>query len=61
MSQFLGKYGLQGISYSFRTSSFTDQRGKQLRFSVKGGSADTFLWKGTVRVQCEKVLYKVLS
>lgn len=37
------------------TSSFTDQRGKQLRFSVKGGSADTFLWKGTVRVQCEKI------
>ena len=38
-----------------RTSSFTDKRGKQLRFSVKGGSAESILWKGTVRVQCEKV------
>ena len=22
---------------------------------MKGGSAESFLWKGTVRVQCEKV------
>lgn len=37
------------------TSAFTDKRGKQLRFSVKGGSAESFLWKGTVRIQCEKI------
>ncbi|KAL4225436.1 hypothetical protein ACF0H5_016126 [Mactra antiquata] len=38
------------------TSSFTDQHGKQLQFSILPGSDDTILWKGTVKVQCRKVV-----
>ncbi|XP_060570923.1 RING finger protein 141-like isoform X2 [Ruditapes philippinarum] len=38
------------------TSSFTDQHGKQLQFNVVSGSDDTILWKGTVKVECKKVL-----
>ncbi|KAL3841699.1 hypothetical protein ACJMK2_019807 [Sinanodonta woodiana] len=37
------------------SSSFTDCRGKQLHFQVKSGTDDTVLWKGTVRIQCQKV------
>lgn len=37
------------------TSSFTDQHGKQLQFSILTGTDDTVIWKGTVRIQCKKV------
>lgn len=37
------------------TSSIIDKHGKQLQFSIKGGSDDTILWKATVRVECRKV------
>ncbi|XP_052800399.1 RING finger protein 141-like [Mya arenaria] len=38
------------------TSTFTDQRGKQLQFSIKPGSDDTIFWKGIVQIECRKVI-----
>lgn len=38
------------------TSSFTDQHGKQLQFNIVPGSDDTILWKGTVKIQCRKII-----
>ncbi|XP_045176251.2 RING finger protein 141-like [Mercenaria mercenaria] len=38
------------------TSTFTDQHGKQLHFNIVSGTDDTILWKGTVKIQCRKVL-----
>ncbi|XP_076471412.1 RING finger protein 141-like [Babylonia areolata] len=37
------------------TSTFSDNRGKQLQFVVKKGTDDTFLWKATVRIRCYKI------
>lgn len=37
------------------TASFADRKGKQLRFSVCIGTDDTLLWKGTVRIRCQKI------
>ncbi|KAK3101237.1 hypothetical protein FSP39_002026 [Pinctada imbricata] len=37
------------------TSTFSDQRGKQLKFFIKEGTDSTIFWKPTVRIGCEKV------
>lgn len=38
------------------TSSFSDQRGKQLKFNVQEGSDASVFWKSTVRICCKKIL-----
>lgn len=38
------------------TSSFSDQRGKQLKFTVQDGTDTSVFWKTTVRICCTKVL-----
>lgn len=37
------------------TSSFSDQRGKQLKFSVEDGTDSSVFWKTTVRICCKKI------
>ncbi|GAB1609169.1 RING finger protein 141-like [Argonauta hians] len=37
------------------TAGFADRKGKQLRFSVCIGTDHTVLWKGTVRIRCQKI------
>lgn len=37
------------------TSSFSDQRGKQLNFTVEDGTDTSVLWKSTVRICCKKI------
>ncbi|KAH3882485.1 RING finger protein 141-like [Dreissena polymorpha] len=38
------------------TSTFTDNHGKQLQFSVKPGTDETIFWKATIQIECKKIL-----
>ncbi|KAJ8299330.1 hypothetical protein KUTeg_023390 [Tegillarca granosa] len=37
------------------TSTFSDPRGKQLKFYISKGTDETIFWKPTVRICCDKI------